>query len=71
MADENLAGSEPPIDPPSNDADSEDEESPPTDDSYLLGATGVEEQVLAELARAEATINDPEETTDDTDGAVV
>ena len=38
-----------------------DEETPPTDDSYLLGATGVEEQVLAELARAEASINDPEE----------
>ena len=41
--------------------DSPDEESPPADDSYLLGATGVEEQVLAELARAEASINDPEE----------
>ena len=44
---------------------------PPSDDSYLLGATGVEEQVLAELARAEASINDPEEAADESDGAVV
>jgi hypothetical protein len=52
------------------DEDPEDAE-PPTDDSFLLGATGVEEQVLAELARAEANMNDPEETADDSDGAVV
>jgi hypothetical protein len=52
-------------------SDTEDEESPPSDDSYLLGSTGVEEQVLAELARAEASINDPEEASDESDGAVV
>jgi hypothetical protein len=70
MADE-LPGS--PASPagPADSSDSSDEESHPADDSYLLGATGVEEQVLAELARAEASINDPEEHDDDSDGAVV
>jgi hypothetical protein len=43
---------------------------PPPDDSFLLGVPGVEEEVLAELARAEARLQDPE-ATDDTDGAVV
>ena len=49
---------------PTDDADTagEDEsdlknESP--DESTLLGATGVEEEVLAELARAEAELSDP------------
>jgi len=52
--------------------DEEPEDSdPPTDDSFLLGATGVEDQVLAELARAEASMDDPEEPADDSDGAVV
>ena len=44
---------------------------PPADDGFLIGATGVEEQVLAELARAEASLHDPEEPADDSDGAVV
>jgi hypothetical protein len=70
MADE-LPGSPASPTDPADSSDSSDEESPPADDSYLLGATGVEEQVLAELARAEATINDPEEHDDDSDGAVV
>ena len=52
-------------------SDSEDEETPPPDDSFLLGASGVEEQVLAELGRAEAHLNDPEEAADESDGAVV
>jgi hypothetical protein len=52
-------------------SDSEDEEAPPPDDSFLLGASGVEEQVLAELGRAEAHLNDPEEAADESDGAVV
>ena len=51
--------------------DSEADESPPADDSFLLGATGVEAEVLAELARAEASIHDPEEAADESDGAVV
>ena len=51
MADENAERSEPPSDPAATDSDS-GEDSPPTDDTYLLGASGVEEQVLAELARA-------------------
>jgi hypothetical protein len=70
MADE-LPGSSEPSSDPADSSDSPDEESTPADDSYLLGATGVEEQVLAELARAEASINDPEEHDDDSDGAVV
>ena len=56
---------------PSDPFEAGDEESPPADDTYLLGATGVEEQVLAELARAEANMNDPEEAADESDGAVV
>jgi hypothetical protein len=71
MADELPGASESPGDPAPAPPDSADQESPPADDSYLLGATGVEEQVLAELARAEASINDPEEDSDDSDGAVV
>lgn len=57
--------------PPEAGSDSEDEEAPPPDDSFLLGAAGVEEQVLAELARAEASLNDPEEAADSSEGAVV
>jgi hypothetical protein len=71
MADELPGSSAPPNDPATDTSGSSDEESPPADDSYLLGATGVEEQVLAELARAEASINDPEEPDDDSAGAVV
>jgi hypothetical protein len=67
MADQTPERSEMPSDP----SEAGDEESPPADDTYLLGATGVEEQVLAELARAEANMNDPEEAADESDGAVV
>ncbi len=52
-------------------AHDEDSPDPPSDESYLLGATGVEDQVLAELARAEAALNDPAEHADENDGAVV
>jgi hypothetical protein len=69
MADQTPESSELPSDPSPSEAG--DDESPPADDTYLLGATGVEEQVLAELARAEANMNDPEEATDESDGAVV
>lgn len=62
MADEN---------PPADASDTEDEPSPPADESYLLGAAGVEEQVLADLARTEAELNDPDEPADESDGAVV
>jgi hypothetical protein len=73
MADETPGTSASPSDPAAAPSDSveEEAESHPADDSYLLGATGVEEQVLAELARAEASINDPEEPDDDSEGAVV
>jgi hypothetical protein len=41
------------------DEDEADLENQPPDESTLLGATGVEEEVLAELARAEAELSDP------------
>ena len=49
---------------PTDDADTADEdesdlENEPPDESTLLGATGVEEEVLAELARVEAELSDP------------
>ena len=40
-------------------------EDEPPDESVLLGATGVEEEVLAELARAEAELQDPDAPDDD------
>jgi hypothetical protein len=71
MADENTESSELPGDPSTAASDPGEEDSPPSDDSFLLGVPGVEEEVLAELARAEASLHDPEEPTDDSDGAVV
>ena len=41
-----------------DDASEEDERIP--DESTLLGASGVEAEVLAELARAEGRMNDPD-----------
>jgi hypothetical protein len=49
---------------------SRDDERPP-DESTLLGATGVEEEVLAEAARAEAELNDPAAPPVDVSGAEV
>jgi hypothetical protein len=48
-------------------ADEVDEPIP--DESTLLGKVGVEEEVLAELARAEAKLNDPSAPDDDPDAA--
>ncbi len=48
------------------DGASEDDDRIP-DESTLMGATGVEAEVLAELARAEGKMNDPAETEDDPD----
>ena len=45
-----------------------DEDEPIPDESILLGRVGVEEEVLAELARAEAKLNDPS-APDDPDAA--
>ncbi len=42
----------------------------PADDSFLMGATGVQAQVEAELARAEAELDGEAPPADD-DGAVV
>ena len=41
------------------DEDESDLENEPPDESTLLGATGVEDEVLAELARVEAELSDP------------
>jgi hypothetical protein len=45
------------------DLEAEDERIP--DESTLVGAEGVEEEVLAELARAEAKLSDPSAPDDD------
>jgi hypothetical protein len=71
MADENPESTERPSDPPAAASDSEADESPPADDSFLLGAPGVETEVLAELARAEASLHDAGGAADESDGAVV
>jgi hypothetical protein len=39
--------------------DESDLENEPPDESVLLGASGVEQEVLAELARAEAELSEP------------
>jgi len=46
-------------------AGAEDDRIP--DESILVGAEGVEEEVLAELARAEAKLSDPSAPDDDPD----
>lgn len=73
MADTKEASSEGRDHPTSAGApDTGDKESPPPDESYLVGATGVEEEVLAALARAEAEMKDPQHEADDASyGAVV
>jgi len=71
MADEIPESSESPSDPPATASDAEADEPPPPDDSYLLGAPGVETEVLAELARAEASLHDPSGAADESEGAVV
>jgi hypothetical protein len=71
MADENPESSERPSDPSAAASDFEADASPPADDSFLLGAPGVETEVLAELARAEASLHDPNGAADESDGAVV
>ena len=48
-----------------DDQSAELEEDRLPDESTLLGATGVEEEVLAELARAEAKLSDESATEDD------
>lgn len=55
------------------DEDESDLENEPPDESTLLGASGVEQEVLAELARAESELNDPNapDEPDDEKGAQV
>lgn len=55
------------------DEDESDLENQPPDESTLLGAGGVEEEVLAELARAEGELSDPNapDEPDDEEGAQV
>jgi hypothetical protein len=73
MADDIPDRSATPIDPEpaESDDDAIGENAHPTDDSFLLGVPGVEEEVLAELARTDATLHDPELPADESDGAVV
>ena len=49
------------------------DEAPPADDSYLLGRAGAEEQMMAEVARAEAELHDPraEQSSDGADDDAV
>ena len=56
-----------------DDEDESDLENEPPDESTLLGAGGVEQEVLAELARAEGELNDPDapDEPDDEEGAQV
>ncbi|MBV8527440.1 MAG: hypothetical protein JOZ75_03915 [Candidatus Dormibacteraeota bacterium] len=55
------------------DEDESDLENEPPDESTLLGASGVEAEVLAELARAEGELSDPNapDEPDDEKGAQV
>ncbi len=47
------------------------DDDPPADDSFLMGVSGVDEQVLAEVARAEAQLQAGEEPEGGDEGAVV
>jgi len=67
MSDTTLADETDPDDG-SEGAAAEDEDARIPDESTLLGKGGVEEEVLAELARAEAKLNDPS-APDDPDAA--
>ena len=51
--------------PENGEPEDELEENEPPDESTLLGATGVEEEVLAELARAEAELSEGRDETDE------
>lgn len=57
-------------DPAATDSDEPEEHDEPPDDSFLMGEAGVNEQVEAELARAEAELEGDAPESDD-DGAVV
>jgi hypothetical protein len=63
----------PPDDPnDSDDASDPEADDTPPDESTLMGVTGVEAEVLAELARAEGEMSDPSAPDDpDADGAQV
>jgi hypothetical protein len=57
------------VDSSPGDESADDLDEPAADESGLLGKIGVEEEVLAELARAEAKLSDPSAPDDDPDGA--
>ena len=50
---------------PVDETEEELEENEPPDESELLGKSGVEEEVLAELARAEAELSSGEDADED------
>ena len=58
------------VDPPDEEPDDTAEHDQPPDESVLLGATGVNEQVEAELARAEAELEGDGPESDDDDAVV-
>ena len=69
MSDEIGATADP---DPSLDDSPQPENDPPPDESTLLGASGVEAEVLAETARAEAELADPtHDDSADSEGAEV
>jgi len=58
---------QPPEQEPDADEPSEERDDRIPDESTLMGKGGVEEEVLAELARAEGKMNDPDDTGEDPD----
>ncbi len=54
-----------------DDTDEAEADDTPPDESTLMGATGVEAEVLAELARAEGEMSDPSADDPDDAGAQV
>jgi hypothetical protein len=67
MSDETVKTGEPGTGTDTDDASNAHLHEPMPDESVLMGKVGVEAEVLAELARAEAKISDPLATDDDPD----
>ena len=55
-----AAGNPTDTDDPSEGSGPDEVDDPVDDESGLMGRLGVEDEVLAELARAEAQLNDPD-----------
>jgi hypothetical protein len=68
MSDTGAPGDDTDLDVSDDAVPADDSHEPIPDESTLLGKVGVEEEVLAELARAEAKMSDPS-APDDPDAA--